>query len=233
MSTSRITNAAPSGASRTGDELLMAVIHDVRGYLRTSVSRAQIIERESKTPVAPHLRPHLEEILAAGREMDLLLSRLAQYASADPGQENQPFGDIGVMFDSALRRLTHRTKDAEIDSRSILNCGIQVPYPTEAILRELLDNALKFRQGPVKITVLLERSGENALFGIRDTGIGFDPQYGEKIMLPLERLHPANLYGGCGMGLAICQRTLEALGGKLWAESKPHGGSTFWFSLAV
>jgi signal transduction histidine kinase len=135
------------------------------------------------------------------------------------------------MFDSALRRLAHRNKDAEIDSEPIRKCGIQVPYPIETVLRELLDNALKFREGPVKITVIVEQAGKSHVFGIRDTGIGFEPQYVEKIMLPLERLHPPNVYEGCGMGLAICQRTLEAFGGKIWAESAAKRGSTFWFSL--
>jgi len=226
-------NGSRKGGPRSEEDLLMAVIHDMRGHLRTSVSRAQMIERDASTPLAPHLRKHLNDILTAGRDMDQLLNRLAQYAAAGAGQESQPAGDIGIMFNSALRRLAERNHHAEIDSQAILQCGIEVPYAIEGVLRELLDNALKFRQGPVKITVLLEQSFEKCSFGIRDTGIGFDPEYYERIMRPLERLHPPNVYEGCGMGLAICQRIIQSLGGRLWAESKLNAGSTFWFTVAV
>jgi len=226
-----MSHSSRNGERPSEEEFLMAIIHDIRRHLRTSVARAQMMGREAKDSLAPQLQAHLNEILAAGRDMDALLSRLAQYALAASSTEEGSHGDICVMFDSALRRLAHRNQNAEIDSDPIRTCGIQAPYPVESVLRELLDNALKFREGPVKVTVLVEQAPGTHLFGIKDTGIGFDPQYGEKIMLPLERLHPPDVYGGCGMGLAICRRTVEALGGKLWAESAVNRGSTFWFSL--
>jgi len=226
-----MSHSGPSAERRSEEEFLMAIIHDIRRHLRTSVARAQMIERDASTTLAESARTHLNEILAAGKDMDLLLSRLAQYAVASSSADDHSHGDVCVMFDSALRRLAHRNKEADIDSEPIRKCGIRVPYPLESVLRELLDNALKFRQGPVKITVIVEQSPGSHVFGIKDNGIGFEPQYASKIMLPLERLHPPNVYGGCGMGLAICQRTLEAFGGKIWAESAANRGSTFWFSL--
>jgi two-component system sensor histidine kinase/response regulator len=90
---------------------------------------------------------------------------------------------------------------------------------------------LKFRTGPVRVTLTVEEFPEEKVFGVADTGIGFEPQYGGKIMRPLERLHPTSVYPGAGLGLSICQRMVEAWGGKLWAESKLGGGSTFWFSV--
>jgi signal transduction histidine kinase len=170
-------------------------------------------------------------MLAAGRDMNALLGRLVKYALAASSAKDQPLGDVGVMFDTALRRLAGKHADAEIESESLRSSGIQTPASIESVLGELLDNALKFRQGPVKITVLVQQAESNHLFGIKDTGIGFDPQFCEKIMRPLERLHPAHVYPGCGLGLAICQRTIAACGGKLWAESKLGDGSVFWFSL--
>ncbi len=227
-----MSNATSSSAARrTEEDLLLAFIHDIRRHLRTSVSRAQMIERESHNSLTSSVRSHLDEILSAGRNMDTLLSRMAQYAVAGATGEDIPEADLGVMFDSALRRLGDRSRDAEIDAHPIRTCGVQAPYMVETVMRELLDNALKFREGPVKITILIDSLEGGKVFGIKDTGIGFDPQYCEKIMLPLESLHPPNVYPGCGMGLAICQKTISACGGKLWAESKPSQGSTFWFSL--
>jgi len=220
---------------QTENEFLLALAHDLRQHLRKSVTRAQTLERQAHPSLSPELQAHLGEILSAGQEMDVLLTRLTQYAVAGSVAQQPTSGDLGVMFDSALRRLTAQNVDAEIDSSPVRTRSIQAPYSVETVLRELLDNALKFRNGPVKISLLVEQSPEKHVFGIgiKDTGIGFDPQYGEKIMRPLERLHPTSVYPGCGLGLAICQRTIEAWGGTIWAESSLSGGSTFWFSLPV
>jgi len=224
-----------AGAQRVNDgpedDLLLTIIHDIRVHLRRSITRAQMLERQSDSSLAPELQKHLDEILASGREMDVLLSRLAKYAVAGTEAKEKPPGPVAVMFDSALRRLAARNVDAQIDSQRYRSASVQVPYSFETVVYELLDNALKFRQGPVKITLLVEQALEKSVFGVKDTGIGFEPRFYERIMRPLERLHSTSVYPGCGLGLAICQRTIEAWGGTIWAESKLGGGSTFWFSL--
>jgi signal transduction histidine kinase len=220
-----------AAARATDDELLLAIIHDIRAHLRKSVTAAQRLEKQTKDLLTPEQQASLEQMLASGRDMNTLLGRLVKYALAASSAKDQPLRDVGVMFDTAVRRLAGKHVDAEIESDSLRSSGIQTPASIESVLGELLDNALKFRQGPVKITVLVQHAEGNHLFGIKDTGIGFAPQFCEKIMRPLERLHPAHVYPGCGLGLAICQRTVEACGGKLWAESNLGDGSVFWFSL--
>jgi signal transduction histidine kinase len=226
-----MSSAAKASGRASDDELLVAIVHDIRMHLRKSVTAAQRLEKQSKDLLPPELQVHLEQILSAGLDMNTLLGRLVKYALAGSAAKDQPLGDVAVMFDTAVRRLTGKNVDAEIESDSLRASRIQTPSAIESVLGELLDNALKFRQGPVKITVSVEPVDGNHLFGVKDTGIGFDPQFCERIMRPLERLHPAHIYPGCGLGLAICQRTVEAYGGKLWAESEPGGGSVFWFSL--
>ncbi len=228
-----MSQGSASVTEKTEPDLLMALIHDIRRHLRTAVVHTQRLEHELGSPLNPAVQEHLGQIVTAGRDMDMLLNRVALYTAVGSTREEEAEGDVCVMFDAALRRLDQRNQDAEIDAGPIRICGVRTPSSIETVLKELLDNALKFRQGPVKVTVLVEQSPAEHLFGIRDTGIGFDTQYSERIMRPLERLHPSGLYGGCGMGLAICQRTLQHLGGKLWAESKLNKGSTFWFSVPV
>jgi signal transduction histidine kinase len=213
------------------DELLLAIVHDIRTHLRKSITAAQRLEKQTKDLLTAEQQAPLEQILSAGRDMNALLGRLVKYALAGSSAKDEPLGDVEVMFDTAMRRLAGKHVDAEIESDSLRSSGIQTPSSIENVLGELLDNALKFRQGPVRVTILVEQAEGKTLFGVKDTGIGFDPQFCERIMRPLERLHPAHVYPGCGLGLAICQRTVEACGGKLWAESKPGDGSVFWFSL--
>lgn len=69
------------------------------------------------------------------------------------------------------------------------------------------------------------------LFFVRDNGIGFDPRFAEDIFLVFKRLHTRTAFAGSGIGLSICRRIVERHGGRMWADSRPRQGSTFYFTL--
>jgi light-regulated signal transduction histidine kinase (bacteriophytochrome) len=66
---------------------------------------------------------------------------------------------------------------------------------------------------------------------VRDNGIGFDMQYHDRIFAMFQRLHRADAYPGTGIGLAIARKAVERAGGKIWAESSPGSGATFYIEL--
>ena len=100
------------------------------------------------------------------------------------------------------------------------------------VLQNLLANALKFRgDRPPVIHVGARREEEGWLFWVSDNGIGIDSQYAQRIFLIFQRLHTRRQFAGTGVGLAICRKIVDRHGGKIWVESQPGEGSTFYFTI--
>jgi len=102
----------------------------------------------------------------------------------------------------------------------------------QQVLQNLIVNALKYRdQTPPRIHISATRQAADWCFSVKDNGIGIEAQYSEKIFGVFKRLHHDRTYGGTGIGLAICKRVVERYGGRIWVESEPGKGSTFYFTV--
>ncbi len=123
-----------------------------------------------------------------------------------------------------------------------LKINIDIPNNTQIIanrdhtiiiLRNLISNAIKFRKPDTKpiVNISAKHAGDEWLFTVSDNGIGIDKEFSDKIFIIFQRLHNSSEYPGTGIGLAICKKIIEKLGGHLWVESEPGKGSTFTFTI--
>jgi light-regulated signal transduction histidine kinase (bacteriophytochrome) len=100
------------------------------------------------------------------------------------------------------------------------------------LFQNLIGNGIKFKGAePPRVHISAVRDDKEWTVSVRDNGIGFEPQYADRIFAVFQRLHSRDEYRGNGIGLAICRKIVERHQGRIWAESKPGSGTTFYFTL--
>jgi light-regulated signal transduction histidine kinase (bacteriophytochrome) len=131
-----------------------------------------------------------------------------------------------------LRRKRITEKKAIITAS---NLPVMFTYKTAIIqiFHCIIDNALKYTlpQIPPIINIDVQENDREWKFAIKDNGLGIAPQFHEKIFIIFQRLHNKEDYSGTGIGLSIVKRHVEFLGGRIWLESVPQKGSTFYFII--
>jgi light-regulated signal transduction histidine kinase (bacteriophytochrome) len=154
------------------------------------------------------------------------------------GSQNTAFVPVSgqVLLGAALQNLEVAIQESEAQvtadplPRLVADAGLLTQ-----VLQNLIGNAIKFHAQGVqpRIHVSASSQGGEWVFSVSDNGLGIEPQHRGRIFQIFERLHSADDYAGSGMGLAIAQRIIEKHGGRIWVESKPGEGSTFYFSIPV
>jgi light-regulated signal transduction histidine kinase (bacteriophytochrome) len=151
------------------------------------------------------------------------------------GTRGNPFEpiDCEVILDQTLTNLQMAIEESQaIITHDPLPTVMADDTQMVQLFQNLIGNAIKFRrQEQLRVHISAQAKEEEWVFSVRDNGTGIDPQYAERIFVIFQRLHSKEEYPGTGIGLAVCKRVLERHGGKIWVESQPGQGSTFYFII--
>jgi PAS domain S-box-containing protein len=220
--------------------------HDLQEPLRMVASYVQLLAKDYGGQLDPEADEYIGFAVDGAKRMQRLIDDLLAFSRVGTrGQQFQPV-DCGQVLQDVLRSL----KLALEESDAVVTSGA---LPTiwgdrgqiHQLLQNLLANALKFRADAspnIRISATYYPAGSNApgpgsddapswLFSVQDNGIGIDPQYSERVFVVFQRLHSRAHYSGTGIGLAICKKIVERHGGRIWVESTPDHGATFYFRL--
>jgi PAS domain S-box-containing protein len=221
---------------RTNSELeafSYSVSHDLRTPLRHVDGFARILKEEFVAELPAEGHRFLERILAAtthmGHQIDDLLS-LARIGRKEIQRMDAPMDELVKQALADLPLEEQRAIEWRIHVLPKLNCE---PGLIKLAFTNLLSNASKFTR--TRPAALIEvgsclSDGIFTLF-VRDNGVGFDPKYADKLFGVFQRLHRQEDFEGTGIGLATVQRIVHRHGGRIWAESSPGNGATFFFTL--
>jgi light-regulated signal transduction histidine kinase (bacteriophytochrome) len=209
--------------------------HDLQEPLRQIAGFVQLLKRDYGAMFEGSATEYFGFIRDAVLRMQQLIQDLLEYSRV--GRHGAPSSgvDLEQALNRALKNLAARIDEtgAKITVNGLPSVTGNPTLLTQ-VFQNLIGNSLKFKsERAVEIEIGARGDGDNWLLWVKDNGIGFEQEYAEKVFHVFQRLHRRDKYAGTGIGLAICRRVIEQHGGKIWAESSPGAGTTFYFTLPV
>ena len=215
------------------EQFAYMVSHDLQEPLRMVASYTQLLERRYKDQLDANAHEFIGYAVDGARRMQGFIQDILQYSRV--GTHGRPFErlPVGRLVRQALDnlRVAIEEKGAQVVCGEMPELDAD-PVQLGQLFQNLIGNALKFSgAGPMRIEIdAVWREGVWE-FVVRDNGIGIEPEAVERIFVIFQRLHTRQEYHGSGIGLAICKRIVERHGGRIWVESQPGKGSSFYFTL--
>ncbi len=220
------------------DEFLGIVSHDLRTMLNAMVGFAAIISKEvTRADHVAGVLAHAQRIQRSGARMNRLIGDLVDLASIHAGAlaVAREDGDAAAVVAEAVDTFQAQASSAGIS----LTAEVVSPLPSAAIdaprilqvLSNFLSNAIKFTPRDGRVVVRIEHVEDDLRFSVSDTGMGIPADKLEAIFLRF--LQVATDRRGVGLGLYISRAIVQGHGGRIWADSTPGAGSTFWFTVPL
>jgi light-regulated signal transduction histidine kinase (bacteriophytochrome) len=222
---------------RSNDELeqfAYVASHDLQEPLRMVASYTQLLAKRYQGRLDSDADEFISFAVDGCNRMQGLIRDLLSYSRAGSSGKalRQISGEDALKGAIANLRATIEQSDAVV-THSALPAIRMDDTQLAQIFQNLVGNAIKYRSAEIPhVHISATKNGGNEwLFSVRDNGLGIDQQYFERIFVLFQRLHGREEFDGTGIGLAVCKKIIERVGGRIWVESELGKGSTFYFAL--
>jgi len=212
-----------------------SVSHDLKAPLRGIDGYSRLLEEDYRDRLDPEALCFIGNIRQGAAQMHQLIEDLLNYSR----MERRSLQSVSLDLPTLVRTVVAE-RAAEVEQSGTL---LRVDIPPLSVrvdreglamvLRNLLENALKFSRGatPPSIEIDARPEGDRALLRVRDNGIGFDMRFHDRIFDIFQRLQRSEEYPGTGVGLALVRKAMQRMGGRVWAESSPGKGAIFYLEI--
>jgi two-component system, chemotaxis family, sensor kinase Cph1 len=204
--------------------------HDLQEPLRMVASYVQLIEQRYKGKLDADADDFIHFAVDGAVRMKQLINDLLLFSRAGRNGKSAAV-DLTKVVEQVLEVLQLAIEDAHaVITHDPMPCVMGRESRLGEVIQNLVGNALKFRgERTPQVHIGCERRGQDWMFSVRDNGIGMAPEFHDRIFVMFQRLHGREEFSGTGIGLAVCK--IEHHGGRIWVESVPAQGTTFFFTL--
>ena len=207
--------------------------HDLQEPLRMVSSYTQLLGQRFEGQLDDRGKKYIRYVVEGALRMQALINDLLAFSRV--GMRGGPLENTSSLaaLQVAQSNLSVAMKEKQARlSHDELPLVAADPSQLVLLFQNLIGNAIKFhREAPPHVHVSARDQGREWVFALKDNGIGIEPQHAERVFVIFQRLHTREEYPGTGIGLAVCKRIVERHGGRIWFESEPGKGTTFFFTI--
>jgi PAS domain S-box-containing protein len=214
-----------------------SVSHDLKAPLRGIDGYSQMLEKDYSDRLDDEGRLFIRYVRDSAAQMHQLIEDLLNYSRMERRSLQSTSLDLPALVQAVVSE-----RSAEIGQAGV-QLRLEVPQlfvladrdGLAIVMRNLLENALKFSRNaqPPMVEIGARSEGDKVILWVRDNGIGFDMKFHDRIFDIFQRLQRAEDYPGTGVGLALVRKAMQRMGGRVWAESAPGEGATFFLEIPL
>ncbi|MEZ2235841.1 PAS domain S-box protein [Microcoleus sp.] len=209
--------------------------HDLQEPLRAVTSYTQLLAQRYQGNLDAKADKYINHIVDGASRMQQLINDLLAYSRLGTRAQEFEIADCNAAVEQSLCNLQIAIAEKQaIITKDVMPTVMADEFQLVQLFQNLIGNAIKFCREEVPIihiTAIIQ--DDEWLFSVRDNGIGIDPEYADRIFIIFGRLHSRREYLGTGIGLAMCKRIVERHRGRIWVESWPEEGATFYFTIPI